>query len=94
MQEQQLAHALQAGDFETANRLSEEYGRSVLAQLRATPSPQARELIFRRAVENLNGYLSLARVLRAHIAARFSANSGQWLYQGAAPDRHCWDLEA
>jgi hypothetical protein len=91
--EKELARALQASDFETAQRLAVEYGRTIRAQLKAASNLQGRELIFRRAVEYLNDHLYLARVLRAHIAANFTANSAQCLYRRAETDRHCWNLE-
>lgn len=90
--EAQLAQALRAADFDRANRLARQYGESARAALQAAESG-AREAIYREAVQSLDNHLHLARVLRAHLATEWRANSGTILYQSSDSERHLWQLE-
>jgi hypothetical protein len=94
MDTQDLARALQSGDFEAANPLAVAYGRGVMTELRAAVSAENREAIARPALEFLNNQLHLVRVLRAHLASRLRANSVPCGYQSVEPDKHCWRFEA
>jgi hypothetical protein len=82
----QLTSALEAGDFEAAERIALEYGASVVA----APQPAA----LRQALETLNDCLHLTRVLRAHLAAQVRANSPAIEYQPASSENRHWQFEA
>jgi hypothetical protein len=86
MQAKQLTRALEAGDFETAERIAIEYGTSVAASGNAA--------VLRRALDTLNDSLHLTRVLRAHLAAQVRANSLAVEYQPAASENRLWQFEA
>jgi hypothetical protein len=87
MQAEQLTRALEAGDFETAERLAIEYGASVVAGMQTL-------VVLRQALDTLNHCLHLTRVLRAHLAAQVRANSLAVEYQPAAPEGRHWQFEA
>jgi hypothetical protein len=91
--EAQLTQALQAGNFEGADRLSAEYSQVMSAALRAAKAAD-RRAIYERALATLNESLHLTRVLRAHIAVRLRNNSGTLLYQQPDSEHHSWHLEA
>ena len=86
--------ALMAGDFDAAKRLALTFGRRAQADLRAAQDPQVRGEIFIGAVARLNDALSLARVLRAHLASQLQDNSTRLLYQAEQPNRHRWQFVA
>jgi hypothetical protein len=86
MRAEQLTSALEAGDFEAAERLAIEYGDSVSA------APHAAAL--QQALETLNDCLHLTRVLRAHLAAQVRANSPAIEYQPATAENLHWQFEA
>ena len=86
MQAGQLTRALEAGDFETAERIAIEYGESVAASGNAA--------VLRQALDTLNDCLHLTRVLRAHLAAEVRANSPALEYQPAASEDRHWQFEA
>jgi len=74
MQAEQLTRALEAGDFETAERLAIEYGASVIAGVQTSA-------VLLQALDTLNDCLHMTRVLRAHLAAEVRANSPAVEYQ-------------
>lgn len=90
MQAEQLTRALEAGDFETAQRIAIEYGDTVLAEMQAGEDTA----VLRQALDTLNDCLHLTRVLRAHLAAHVRANSPAIEYQAAAPEDRHWQFEA
>lgn len=81
MQAEQLTRALEAGDFETAERIAIEYGASVVAGIETSGDPQGRAAVLRQALATLNDCLHMTRVLRAHLAAEVRANSPAVEYQ-------------
>jgi hypothetical protein len=85
MQAEQLTRALEAGDFETAERVAVEYGDRV-----ATSGNAA---VLQQALDTLNDCLHLTRVLRAHLAAHVRANSPAIEYQVAASEDRHWQFE-
>lgn len=93
MNDQDLAAAIKTGDFAAAQPAIADYSRQVHAALDAASGPAAREAVFRQSIETLNQHLSLARVLRAHLAAQIQGNAGTCLYEQAQADRHCWQFE-
>jgi hypothetical protein len=94
MDDQTLAQALQAADFETVQHAAVDYGRSVRTELDATTNPQRRIAIYEEALESLQNHLHLARVLRAHLAVQIQGNAGSCLYAQPEADRHRWQVEA
>jgi hypothetical protein len=90
MQADPLTRALEAGDFEAAERIAIEYGKSVAARIRAGGDIA----VLREALDTLNDRLHLARVLRAHLAAQVCANSLAVEYQPAASENRHWQFEA
>jgi len=89
----ELTRALEAGDFEAAERLAAEYGRDVLEHLRANGDAAGREAVLRRALDTLNDCLHLTRVLRAHLATQVRENSLACQYQAAASEPRRWQFE-
>ena len=85
MQAEQLTRALEAGDFERAERLAIEYGDSALTAGNAT--------VLRQALDTLNDSLHLTRVLRAHLAEQVRANSPAIEYQPSAAENPRWQFE-
>ena len=85
MQAEQLARTLEAGDFEAAESLAVEYGDAALVAGNAT--------VLRQALDTLNNFLHLARVLRAHLAEQVRANSPAIEYQLSAAENPRWQFE-
>jgi hypothetical protein len=85
--------ALAAGDFETARRLSRELGQAIKREASAA-APADRAALVQQGLSRLQEHLSLARVLRAHIATHLKANAAACLYQPASPSAHSWKLDA
>jgi hypothetical protein len=90
MQGEQLMRALEAGDFELAERIAIEYGNSIAAEVRADGDIA----VVRQALDTFNDSLHLTRVLRAHLAAQVHANSPAVEYQPAASEGRHWQFEA
>jgi hypothetical protein len=90
MRAEQLTSALEAGDFEAAERVAIEYGNSIAAELRAGGDIA----VLREALDAFNNSLHLTRVLRAHLAAQVRANSPAIEYQPAAAENRRWQFEA
>jgi hypothetical protein len=90
MQAEQLTRALEAGDFEMAERIAIEYGNSIAAEIRAGGDIA----VARQALDTFNDSLHLTRVLRAHLAAQVHANSRAVEYQPAASENRHWQFEA
>jgi hypothetical protein len=90
MQADRLTRALEAADFEMAERIAVEYGDSVAAEIRAGGNIA----VLRQALDTFNDSLHLTRVLRAHLAAQVRANSLAVEYQPAASENRHWQFEA
>jgi hypothetical protein len=85
--------ALAAGDFTTARQLSLELGQAIVRQA-STLRPADRAAYVRQGLNRLQEHLSLARVLRAHLASQVQANSAACLYSQALGGNHSWLFEA
>ena len=83
-----------AGDFDSARSLALQIGSRAQHRLRAAQDAKLRTSICNSAVAQLNDALSLARVLRAHIASQLEDNSARLRYQTESPDRHRWQFIA
>jgi hypothetical protein len=82
----QLTQALEAGDFEAAERLAIEFADSAASSGNAA--------VLRQALDTLNDCLHLTRVLRAHLAAQVRANGPAVEYQPPVPEKPRWQFEA
>lgn len=91
---QKLRRALEAGHFEAALPLIEEYGKAALRAMRAAPDDRARANILDEASSFLQDRLHLARVLRSHLSARLAANSRQISYESASCVKSTWKFDA
>jgi hypothetical protein len=88
-----VQRALAVGDFETARQLSPALGQAIVAEACAA-APAARAACVRQALSRLEEHLSLARVLRAHLASELQANAAACRYHSASGDGHSWHFEA
>jgi len=85
--------ALAAGDFETAEQMSGPLGQGIIAELTAA-APAGRVALFELRIGQLREHLSLARVLRAHLASQLQDNTAACLYQAASGRDHSWRFDA
>lgn len=88
-----LEQALHSGDFGAATPLVREYSTNVRAQLLQAATAPERARLFRNALENLERFLCLARVMRSHLAARLQAVSGGAVYHAPERHQHTWHIE-
>jgi hypothetical protein len=88
-----VSRALQAGDFETARRLSVDLGSAIRLEL-AAARPAQRVLLFKQRIGSFQEHLSLARVLRAHVSSQLQTNAAACLYQPEQGGNHCWRFDA
>jgi len=87
---QALNRALAAGDFDAAQPLSIELGQAIIRRASAAP-PASRGTIIKDGLDRLQEHLSLARIMRAHLAAQLQANTAAFLYQCDSSARdHSW----
>lgn len=89
-----LEAALMTGDFDAVKGVALALGSQAREDLRTAPDPQSRQKVFEDAVECLTNALSLARVLRAHLASRFQDNSSRLRYQDERAETHRWQFLA
>jgi hypothetical protein len=90
---QALTSALEAGDFETVQRLSVALGTAIRLEL-AVAAPAERVALFTQQLARLQEHLNLARVLRAHLASQVQSNTAACLYQTASGRPHSWRFDA
>jgi len=90
---QQVHNALAAGDFETARHLSRELGQAIIRQASAL-APADRAACVRDGLSRLQEHLSLARVIRAHLASQVKANSAVCLYHPTSERGNSWHFDA
>lgn len=90
--EQQLRSALASGDFLKAQQLLPVYTQQVAMLLSRPASIEER----RSAIQTFQDLLSLARVMRAHIASQLSSLRRQVAhrYQIPSPEKHAWRFDA
>ena len=88
-----VSQALQAGDFEAAQRLSIDLGVAIRLEL-AAASPAEKPALFKQQIGHFQEHLNLARVLRAHVATQLQANAAACLYQPESGTNHCWRFDA
>jgi hypothetical protein len=85
--------ALLASDFDTARHLSAKLGQAIIRQASVMP-PAERADYVRQGLSRLQEHLSLARVLRAHLATQVQANSAVCLYHQASDRGNAWRFDA
>ena len=85
--------ALLAGHFESVRQLSIALGQAIIREASAA-TPAARTALVQGRLSRLQEHLSLARVLRAHLANELQMNTAVCLYQPAAGCGHSWNFEA
>jgi hypothetical protein len=85
--------ALLGGDFDSARRLSAELGKAIIRHASAV-APANRAAFVREGLSRLEENLSLARVLRAHIARQVQANSAVCLYHQGSGRGNSWCFDA
>ncbi len=86
--------ALRAGDFDKVRQLSTELGQAIVHEAQVVP-PTGRRPFVESSLSRLREHLSLARVLRAHLASQLHSNTAASLYQPAATNTpNSWHLEA
>jgi hypothetical protein len=88
-----VSRALQAGDFDTARLLSVELGAAIRHELSMAP-PAGQLGLYKERMGRLQEHISLARVLRAHLAAQLQTSTAVCLYQESADRGHCWRFDA
>lgn len=91
---QKLRQALQAGRFEAALPLIDEYGKATMQAMRAARDDRARTNILNEASSFLKDQLHLARVLRSHLTTQLAANSRLMFYEGTPRTKNTWQFDA
>ena len=87
-----VKQALTAGDFDAARQWSVKLGQAFTAQASAVPRG-ARGAYVQQGLRRLQEHLSLARVLRAHLATQVQANAAVCLYSEASNRGNSWRFE-
>jgi hypothetical protein len=92
--EQKLQRTLEAGNFESALQLIDEYGKLIMESVRTAPTATDRLAILDEASSFVQDRLHLARVLRSHIASQITASSRLVSYGGTASVESTWQIDA
>lgn len=87
-----IQKSLSAGDFDTVRHLSTELGQAIIRKAEAT-APAERKAVVQKELSRLREHLSLARVLRAHVANQLEANTTSSLYLQSSAKGHSWRYE-
>jgi hypothetical protein len=90
---EQLKHAIESGDFDTANVLVKQYGRAVSQEFHECATPEGKKAVVDQALAFLHDRLHLARVVRAHIASRLQAATGSSCYQSSTARYSTWRVD-
>lgn len=88
-----VRQALQAGDFPQASQLSHALGLAISQELTAA-SPASRSALYSQRLAMLQENLSLAQVLRAHLAGQLQANAAACLYEQNSAHGSSWTFDA
>jgi len=88
-----LRQALKAGDLDAAQQLGDTLGSAIARELAAAPSAVLPAL-FEQRIAMLQDNLSLARVLRAHLANQLQINTAVCVYQPALGGASSWGFDA
>ncbi len=91
--EEEIQRALEAGQFESAIPLIEQYGETILNALRNSGTSEERSTIASEATAFLQDRLHLARVLRSHLAAQVGAASRIASYSSTPCISSTWLIE-
>jgi hypothetical protein len=90
---QAIQHALSGGDFDSVRELSVALGQAIIREAQAV-APAERSAVAEKSLGLLREHLSMARVLRAHVASHLQENTAVSLYQQPAGRGHCWGFDA
>lgn len=88
-----IHRSLVEGDFDGAGLLSAELGQAIVKNAPAAASATGTRFL-EMNLARLQEHLSLARILRAHLASQLQTNTAVFLYQNEADSKHCWRYEA
>ncbi len=88
-----IRKALDAGDFDTVRQLSSALGQAIIREAKAA-APGERKGLVEEQLSRLREHMSLARVLRAHVANHLQANSAVSLYHQSTSRGHSWRFDA
>jgi len=88
-----IQQALNVGDFDKTRELSAALGQAIICEARAA-APTARKAMLEESLSRLGEHLSMARVLRAHVASKLRDNTAISLYQESNRGGHSWHFDA
>ena len=88
-----LENAIAAGNFEAAQPMIHEYGKSVFARYSSASTLDQRAAILDEALGFLNDRLCLARVMRSHLAAQLERVSTASRYGESQRSIATWQME-
>ena len=87
--EGKMKFAIAAADFDTAQHLVLGYGNETLELLASAATTEEREAI----IGSFRDVLSLARVVRAHVAAQLALTTARAQYRTTVPERHSFQID-
>ncbi len=88
-----IQKALIAGDFDRVRQLSTSLGQAIIREARAA-APAERKTVVQQGLSRLSEHLSLARVLRAHVASHLQHNTAVARYVQSSSRGHSWHFDA
>jgi hypothetical protein len=94
MIEDEIKTALLDRDFDRAQSLIGEWGKSIAVAMQAAAGEAARRRIYDEARTVVESNTYLARVVRAQIATELHANSASFLYRNADLEQPRWQIKA
>ena len=87
-----IRKALEGGDFDAVRQMSTALGQAIICEAQVA-APSKRKQLVEDQLNRLREHLSLARVLRAHVASHLQANSAVSLYQQSPGRGHSWRFD-
>ena len=88
-----IQQALNAGDFDRTRELSSALGQAIIREAQAA-TPAARTAMVETSLNRLREHISMARVLRAHVASQLQDNTASSLYLESNRRGHSWRFDA
>jgi len=76
----QISASLQSGDFETGSRLLTEYCNELRSSIFSQPATQGQHTIAGTVLDNLQSWLTVAKIVRSHFAEQLSTVNVQRSY--------------
>ena len=90
----ELREAIQTGDFGRVSVLVPEFRRCLSCDMQSASSDEARLQKLQAALDFLEESLHLARVMRAHVAAKLRTSVSTSRYQTQAGQESRWSVNA